>query len=138
MWIHVAAVVRIDSFGAVSDGQIEDIFGKQCLWADDKEVWEHMTDFPEQYLLMGSEGSLQLSVWHNPVETDMPSTVVTIFGDLRDVYDPNEAVNWFKQKCELCDTQLIIRQAIISVTNGFEPAVTYVYENQNEDEKDER
>ena len=134
MWLHVAAVVRVDSCGFVPDDEITDIFGKPCLWDDDVDVWHHMEDFPEQYLPMGSEGSLNISIWHNPRECDMPSTTVTIFGDLRDKYDPHEIVNWFKDKCELCDKTFIVRQAVITVDAEYGETVTYTYDGPFETE----
>ena len=137
MWVHVAAVVRVDSFGPVSDEQIENIFGKECLWEDDREVWDHMRDFPEQYLPMGSEGSLQMSVWHNHRECDVPSTTVTIFGDLRDKDNAEYLVSWFKEKCDLCDKKFKVRQAVITVNAEYMGITTYTYNDPNlEDNED--
>lgn len=144
MWVHVAAVVRIDSFGPVPDERVIDIFGKQCLYGDDSKVWDHMRKFPEQYLPMGSEGSLKMSVWHNPDESAMPSTTVTIFGDLRDRDNADYLIKWFKEKCNLCDKILIVRQAVITIDPEFLEPVTYrydrpdrIYEKKNNEEAEE-
>lgn len=139
MWVHVAAVARIDSFGPIPDERITDIFGKQCLWGDNREVWDHMREFPEQYLPRGSEGSLKMSIWHNPRECDVPSTTVTIFGDLRDRDNADYLIRWFTEKCMLCAKQYLIRQAVITVDPEYLEPVTYRYDGPDriyEDDED--
>ena len=68
-----------------------------------------------------------MSVWHNPNESAMPSTTVTIFGDLRDKSDPEAIVSWFKEKCKRCEKWFVIRQAVITVDPEYDEPVTYTY-----------
>lgn len=114
-WTHVAAVVRIDDlrFGDFSEPDWDKIFGKELLYGDPYEKWEEADKYPERYLPMGSEGSLQKSVWANPKECSAAAYTVSIFGDLRDHDDPDEIIEWFKKKC----SKLSVRQASIVVTN---------------------
>lgn len=124
-WTHVAAVVRIDGIELL--GNRPDpykIFGKECLWDDICEVWEDADNYPEDYLPMGSEGSLQMSIWENPDKESLASTTVTIFGDLRDHDDPQEIVDWFKEKLK----RVCVRQATITVKNERNGTVNWTYE----------
>ena len=85
-WTHVAAIFRIDSIGEISDNEIIEQFGRTIDWGemadfdyDDSDEWVQ-----QEFLPMGSEGSLQMSIWHNPIKNEMASTTVSVFGDLRD------------------------------------------------------
>jgi len=141
MWIHVAAVVRIDSFCYISDEQLEAIFGKQCPPGSDSAIRADMHEHPERYLPKGSEGTLELSAWHNPDEHDARSTTVSIFGDLRGTCDTEPLVKWFKEKCMLCAKQYRIRQAVITIDPEFLEPVTYRYDGperiHKQDEEDD-
>lgn len=128
MWVHVAAIIRLDTFCYVTDEQLEDIFGKQCPHGSASEVRADMHAHPAQYLPKGSEGTLEMSVWHNPRRSDVPSTTVSIFGDLRGTCDTEPLVKWFKEKCNLCDKILIVRQAVITIDPEFLEPVTYRYD----------
>lgn len=85
-WTHVAAIFRVDSIGQISDDEIIEKFGREVDWEemadcdyDDSDEWVQ-----QEFLPMGSEGSLKMSIWHNPVKNEMASTTVSVFGDLRD------------------------------------------------------
>lgn len=132
-WTHVAAVVRVDSFRFGNETEqdaiekFHDIFGKECLFESSSEVWEDMECAPGSYLPMGSEGSLRLSVWTNPNTSSMAAWTVSIFGDLRDHDDPDEIVNWFKEKIE----GLSVRQATITVRNEMNGTCNWTYEDED-------
>lgn len=128
-WTHVAGVVRVDFF-RFDDSELnfDEIFGKEVLWGSPEEVWEDATENPDKYLPMGSEGSLHKSVWVNPDKSKLCSYAVTIFGDLRDHYDPDEIMEWFEKKCE----PLSIRNAVITVSNDWYGTKTYTYEEEIE------
>lgn len=64
---------------------------------------------------MGSEGSLEMSVWTNPDPCCMAAYTVSIFGDLRDHDSTEEIINWFEEKCKELGGS--IRQAVITVDN---------------------
>ena len=116
-WTHVAGIIRIDHV-RVLDGEIMDfdnLIGKECLWESDMETWKEQEEFPERFLPMGSEGSLQKTVWVNPDWREIPAYTVSIFGDLRDHHDPDAILDWFKNVCD----KLCIRNAVINAWNEW-------------------
>ena len=126
-WTHVAGVVRADAIriGTIAEPNWDDVFGKECLWEADLEVWKDADEHPEKYMPCGSEGTLQKVVWTNPKETCIPAYTVGIFGDLRDWYDVDAIIGWFK-KIVTNDDLLWVRNAVITVTNGIE-SKTWAY-----------
>lgn len=116
-WTHVAGVVRIDGIqGMDPEPDWDDIFGKECLWDAGTEVWKDVDEHPEKYMPCGSEGTLQKVVWTNPEKSCMAAYTVSIFGDLRDRYDIDVIIDWFKRIVK--DEDLWVRSAVITVTNG--------------------
>ena len=107
-WTHVAAIARVDSSGKMD---FEKEFGKEVFFDSDIETWKDAEKCPEKYLPLGTEGSLNMSVWETPEENSLARYTVSIFGDLRDYYDYKSIINWFKNKIE----NLMIRQASITV-----------------------
>ena len=103
-WTHVAGVMRIDDlrFDAANIPDFKAVFGKTLRFEDD---WpEDLESRKDEYLPMGSEGSLELSVHVNEDVHSMAAYVVTIFGDLRDHDSPDEIINWFKEKYDLINS----------------------------------
>lgn len=88
-----------------------------------EEYWDDALENPSKYLPMGSEGSLQKSVWENPDRSCMDSYTISIFGDLRDHDSISEIVKWFIEKCNL----LWVRNAVITVENEWYGTETYTY-----------
>lgn len=92
-----------------------------------KFYWGEMADFDyddsdewvqQEFLPMGSEGSLQMSIWHNPIKNEMASTTVSVFGDLRDYGgsdDIERLEQWFAKCCENNWT----RQAVMQVIDEY-------------------
>lgn len=131
-WTHVAGVIRVDSL-RISDIDFDKIFGKECLCDSPSEVWDDALENPDKYMPMGSEGSLQKSVWENPDRACTAAYTVTIFGDLRDHDTTSDIVEWFKEKCK----SLWTRSAVITVENELNGTETYTYsfeEDENEDD----
>ena len=126
-WTHVAGIIRVDGLGFVD---FDKLLGKECLWGSPEEVWDDMRNNPDDYLPMGSEGSLQKSVWINPNEHSLAAYTVSIFGDLRDHNSAKEIVDWFKKKCE----GLWIRNAVITAQNEWGGTETWTY-GQKENEE---
>ena len=64
-WTHVAGIIRVDYIKWDDDHELDfdKLIGKECLWGSDYEVFEDADKHPELYLPMGSEGSLQKSVF---------------------------------------------------------------------------
>lgn len=131
MRVHVAAIARVDGFGLFVERpeeeqyQFESVFGKECLWGADKSIWDDAIKNPDKYLPMGSEGTLRMTVWINPKENDMDRYTVSIFGDLRDVWDKQPIIDWFKKKIGQLD---MVRQAAITV-NDIEGTETWTYDD---------
>lgn len=125
VWTHVAGIIRVDGIRRDDTDEIDfdAIIGKQCLWESPKEVWEDAEANPDKYLPMGSEGSLQKSVWENPNKNCLDQYTISIFGDLRDHYSTSDIIEWFKGKCKL----LWVRNAVITVENELYGTETYTY-----------
>ena len=124
-WTHVAGIIRVDAFRFGNDitKDFDKIIGKECLWDSPTEVWDDADDNPDEYLPMGSEGSLQKSIWINPDKHSMDSYTISIFGDLRDHDNVKEIIDWFKEKCK----KLWVRNAVITVENEWYGTETYTY-----------
>ena len=52
-----------------------------------------------------------MSIWHNPNESCMASTTVSVFGDLRDYGSFEDIEKWFNKCCDA----FCIRQAFCQV-----------------------
>ena len=125
-WTHVAGVIRVDymKWDDIPELDFDELLGKECLWEDGCEVFEDADKHPELYLPMGSEGSLQKSVWIDPDKSSIPRYTVSIFGDLRDHDSCDEIIEWFKNKCKLIGS---VRQATITVDNEYYGTKSYTY-----------
>lgn len=111
-WTHVAAIFRVDCIRAIMpEPDFDELFGRECLWESPEETWDDTTEHPDRYLPMGSEGSLEKSVWINPDRSYMASYTVSVFGDLRDVSEPDGIERWFRDCC----SKVWIRQAVCQI-----------------------
>ena len=124
-WTHVAGIIRVDDLRLEKDTDLDfdELIGKECLWESPEEVWEDMDKNPDKYLPMGSEGSLQKSVWINPDRECIATYTISIFGDLRDHHSTSEIIDWFKKIC----SQLWVRNAVITVNNEWNGTETFTY-----------
>lgn len=132
IWTHVAGVMRIDYIKLNDDPELDfdELIGKECLWDSNYEVFEDADKHPELYLPMGSEGSLQKSVWINPKDSHASRYTVSIFGDLRDHESCDEIIEWFKSKCESLGGR--VRQATITVNNEYNGTKSYTHREWGE------
>lgn len=121
-WTHVAAIFRVDSLSHEGE-DFTKIFGKELDYYDSTEKWNEASDRPEHFLPLGSEGSLQMSVWENPNKNCMDAFTISVFGDLRDHDSIEEIIKWFDEKCSM----LWIRQAVITVENEWFGTQTKTY-----------
>lgn len=118
-WTHVAAIARIDHAKFLlkdfQDSELDftHIFGKELNWNASIEDWIYAEEHKDEYLPLGSEGTLQMSVWCNPEEYSLARYTVSIFGDLRDHESATEIIDWFKTKLK----NLNVREASIIVEN---------------------
>ena len=125
-WTHVAGIIRVDRIRVDDDAEeldFDKILGKECLWNSSRKVWDDALKNPDKYMPMGSEGSLQKSVWVNPNKGRVDSYTISIFGDLRDHDNISEIIDWFIKKCNL----LWVRNAVITVENERYGTKTYTY-----------
>jgi len=122
IWTHVLACARFEYYG-LSDPP----FGLECptISGSSREVVEDFRKHPEKYLPAGSEGTLRKSVWRNPDNAAMEEYTISIFGDLRDHYDPDGIIDWFKNK--LKDEDLYVKQAVVTVENDLHGIRTWTY-----------
>lgn len=126
-WTHVAAVFRLDSLGPISDENIIECFGRPVTY---KELGDYDESDYLKVLPMGSEGSLEMSIWHNPDFSCLASTTVSVFGDLRDFGGSKgleELKKWFNECCE----NFMVRQAVIHIEDEYadEPVIVqYCYD----------
>lgn len=131
-WTHVAGVIRVDGLRCLDDvlgePNFDEIIGKECLWDSPTEVWDDADDNPDKYLPMGSEGSLQKSIWINPDKQSMDSYTISIFGDLRDHDNVKEIIDWFKEKCK----KLWVRNAVITVENEWYDTETWTWTEEED------
>lgn len=134
-WIHVSGVFNIDG---VEGNELDDDLtfsdlidkklGKELRYEDDYDKWDYAFKHKNEFLPLGSEGSLHKSIWENPDKDSLNMAVITVFGNLRDCCDVDEYIGWFKKKCEL----FWIRQAVVTVTNGWETKTWTYGEEENE------
>ena len=120
-WTHVAAIFRVDAL--CHDYNFTEMFGKELNFNDSIDKWWESQEHPEQFLPLGSEGSLNMSVWENPDSSYLAAYTVSVFGDLRDHNSINEIINWFDEKCK----GIWIRQAVITVENEMYGMLTKTY-----------
>lgn len=117
-WTHVAGIIRIDDIRFDNNlPNFDKLIGKECLFESSSEIWNEMEIHPHDFLPMGSEGSLEKSVWINPDKSCMSAYTISIFGDLRDHDNPNKIIEWFKNKIKDILKDYVVRQAVITVDN---------------------
>lgn len=114
-WTHVAAVFRLDSIGKISDENIQKVFGKEVTY---NQLFGYDEKDGVKTLPMGSEGTLEMSIWHNPDKSCLASTTVSVFGDLRD-YGGTDDINKLKDWFNNCCTNLMVRQAIMQIIDEY-------------------
>ena len=107
------------------DEDIYKVFGKEVTWND---LYDYDESDNTKTLPMGSEGTLEMSIWHNSDKGCMASTTVSIFGDLRDYggSDIDKLKEWFNDCCG----QFMVRQAVMHVIDEYadEPLVVQYVE----------
>lgn len=146
-WTYVSAEFTFDTHylkenkKRVDEKLLDDIFGKTVRFQDMVEhTFDDIEKHPENYLPMGSEGSLKKSVWVKQTKTEKggiayKSKHVRVHGSLRDVWDAEPAKEWFKR---VCNKPEISYGAIkIELDGGISPVIM-VYEQLMDDDSDFR
>lgn len=128
-WTHINASFRLDSIKKILDEEIECVFGKAITF---KDMYDYEADGTSKVLPMGSEGSLEMSIWHNPDRSFLSSTTVSVFGDLRDFGDEQDIEGlklWFNDCCE----QFRVRQAFMQIEDEWSDKPIILLHNIMED-----
>ena len=132
-WTHVAGVIRIDDLRFDNTTpDFEKLIGKECLFDAPHDLWVDADNHPQDFLPMGSEGTLQKSVWINSDTSMSAAYVITIFGDLRDHDDPDAIVRWFKNKVKEILKTYWVRQATIIVDNECNGSASWSFDREEE------
>lgn len=139
-WNHVAGVIRIDGWPAeegsdvYSDEFWDKLIGKEVRYG--RGMWDEYDKDSFAFMPVGSEGSLQKTVWINPDKSSLASYTVTIFGDLRDYQDCHSIIEWFSGLCEKIENTetLCVRDAVVVSNNEWHGIETWSF-NWNEREK---
>ena len=125
VWTHVAGIVRVDGIVCFGDIDFDKVFGKECLWNSNDDIWNDADLNPHNYMPMGSEGSLNKSVWINPDTYCMARYTVSVFGDLRDYDDSKAIIEWFENSCD----KVAVRQAVLTIEVEGKKPIVYHYRN---------
>lgn len=126
-WTHVAGIIRIDAIRCMEEKiDFDALIGKEYDWESCHDTWIN----PEEYMPMGSEGSLDKHIWINPDKSCVAAYTVSIFGDLRDHDDPQEIIDWFKSICNKC----WVRNATIVAENERNGTLSWTWEDGDSDE----
>lgn len=128
-WTHVCGCIRIDRLFEKADREvIRNALGKTLMWESPAEMWDEAENHPERYTPYGSEGGIEYDIWENPNYDCMAAYTVSIWGDLRDYSSVNEITNWFNKI--LYDSNLIIRDAVLSIDVEYQCKATLVYKDE--------
>lgn len=134
VWTHVVATFRYDGFDEefIVDGtpDWDRMFGRCTTELDGRdeesiEAWyeslDHAFENEGEYAPLGSEGSLQRTVWENQNRGYAARYVVNVFGDLRDFSDTESIKKWFVRSCNLG----ILRQGVCHVSSDISEPQTW-------------
>lgn len=122
-WTHVNGAIRVDSTPLTND-EVKNLFKTCTFWGTTEE--REACNVPR-----GSEGSLQVSVWVNPVKRDNRRFVITIFGDLRGFEESqhHEIIEWIN--AIITDNEMSVRDGVLTLNEK-----TYRYNEIYNDEWD--
>ena len=114
-WTHVAGIIRIDDMRMLPMAEHpRDYMGNTCDYDDDEYTWDEC-DVPK-----GSEGSLEYSIFENPMHNHLSAYSVQIFGDLRDYNDLKEIEEYLNK----ITSGRMVRQGVVTV--DIEREKTYI------------
>jgi hypothetical protein len=142
--LSVAAVARINCMydSVTVQTRLKSYFGKQCLRGDkipakNKYTKERALN-PKKYLPGDLDETLQVSVNRNQDWVSFDVFTLTIIGDIKDTYDSQEIIDWFREKIEnlnvIKGTRFQVKQAVIDVKSTDGPCMAWVYEEKKEKE----
>jgi hypothetical protein len=118
-WAHINGSVRIDCWSSIEKRAgykkyVESILGKQYDF-EDVLILTLKKENTETTLPMGSEGTINYTIWENPDKSAIPYMTVNIFGDLCDFggtsIELQSVIDWFKNVL----VQVDFRSAILEL-----------------------
>ena len=142
--LSVAAIARINCLynSETIRTHLKSYFGKQCLRGDKSSAKsryaKERVSNPKKYLPGDLDGTLQISINGNQDWTNFDVFTLNIIGDIKDVADSKEIIDWFKEKIENLNivrgTRFQVKQAVIDVKSTDGPCMAWVYEEKKEKE----
>lgn len=114
IWTHVTGVIRLETGLKLDDDDIENLIGKRILYRAPKELKDEYKEHPERFIPKGSNGSLNFHVYNHDNKYELPSCIISIFGDLEDYADSDAIIEWFKSRVK--SSIYTVRQACITVS----------------------
>lgn len=109
-WVQVHSTLIVDQKEGETKSEfkskMEKIFGKNCLWNAPKEIWNDAEEHPDQYLPMGSEGTLEMTIGRgkyfdqyagNDGQLVKACWIVSINGGLRDRIGVDWINEWYSK-----------------------------------------
>lgn len=114
IWTHVTGVIRLETGLKLDDNAIENLIGKRILYKAPKELKDEYKEHPERFMPKGSTDSLNFHVYNHENKYELPSCIISIFGDLEDYSDTDEIIEWFKSRVK--SSKYSVRQACITVS----------------------
>lgn len=114
IWTHVTGVIRLETGLKLNDKDIEKVLGKRILYKAPQELKDKYKEHPEKFMPKGSNGSLNFHVYNNQNKYELPSCIISIFGDLEDYADTDAIITWFKACIK--SSPYTVRQACITVS----------------------
>lgn len=119
VWTHINGSIRIDHIRPVMGSLDLSKLFRTWSYEDFKEKVEACN------VPAGSEGSLRVSIWEEPMQVAMAAYSVNVFGDLRD-FDSIEPIrDWFKKI--VLESGLMIRDAILECQVEGQPKCLLVF-----------
>lgn len=121
IWTHVSGTIRLDSIrfnkeDTLTKRDFDKIF-KVCTW----HKWNKNCNMP-----LGSEGSIQYSLWTNPDLSHVASYQLTFRGDLRSYDNIDEIIEWWKSLTQKFKEigHLMIREGVLEAHVEFDDKPT--------------
>lgn len=114
IWTHVTGVIRLETGLKLDNNDIENLIGKRILYRAPKELKDEYKEHPERFMPKGSNGSLNFHVYNHDNKYELPSCIISIFGDLEDYSNTDEIIEWFKSRVR--SSIYTVRQACITVS----------------------
>lgn len=109
IWTHVTGIIRIETSTGLFEKDIEKMLGKKILYSSNEVTKELYKTNPEKFM----PRHLNYHIYNHNYKYELPSCVISIFGDIDDYSDSEAILKWFKSSIEKSNYN--IRQACITI-----------------------